>query len=229
MTHSPQHVCALRGAGCVLAVVNVKLLAGILCAGACLAQEWEVGGSIGYGIYRDVRVNGPGADATVGIRNRFAAGAVVAENQYEHISGEVRYLFQDGDPFLSRNGVQANIQGQSHTLTYDVMFHIRQREARLRPYGTLGLGGKFYRTTGPEPFVQPAPNVAFLAHDNEWKVVVAVGGGVSYRFQNHLVLRADFLDYITPFPKLLFVPVTSGTARGLFQQFTPMLGVAYGF
>jgi len=209
--------------------VNVKLLAGILCAGACLAQEWEVGGSIGYGIYRDVRVNGPGADATVGIRNRFAAGAVVAENQYEHISGEVRYLFQDGDPFLSRNGVQANIQGQSHTLTYDVMFHIRQREARLRPYGTLGLGGKFYRTTGPEPFVQPAPNVAFLAHDNEWKVVVAVGGGVSYRFQNHLVLRADFLDYITPFPKLLFVPVTSGTARGLFQQFTPMLGVAYGF
>jgi hypothetical protein len=209
--------------------VNAKLLAGILCAGACLAQEWEIGGSIGYGIYRDVRVNAPGAEATVGIRNRFAAGAVVTENQYEHISGEVRYLYQDGDPFISRNGVHANIQGQSHTLTYDVLVHIRQREARLRPFAAVGVGGKFYRTTGPAPDFQPAPNVVELDHRNQWKVVVAVGGGVTYRFRNHLVLRADFLDYITPFPKRLFVPVTSGTARGLFQQFTPMAGVSYGF
>jgi hypothetical protein len=207
----------------------MKLLLGVLLAGACGAQEWEIGGSIGYGIYRDVRVNGAGSEATVGIRNRFAAGAVVTENLYDHFSGEVRYLYQDGDPFLSYRGARANVQGQSHTIVYNVLFQVRQREARLRPFGLVGVGGKFYRTTGPAPEVQPAPNIALLARANEWKVVVTVGGGVSYRFGNHVVLRGDFIDEITPFPKRLFVPVNNSTDRGLFQQFTPMVTVSYGF
>jgi opacity protein-like surface antigen len=209
--------------------MGTKFLVVLLWGGVCLAQEWEIGGAIGYGIYRDVRVNAPGAQAEVGIRNRFAAGAVVTENLYDHFSGEVRYTYQDGDPFLSFNGVSANVQGQSHAIAYDVLVHVRSRDERLRPFGLVGVGGKYYRTTGPAPEVQPAPNVAFLNHANEWKVLVSVGGGVTYRVHKHVILRAEFRDDITPFPKRLFVPVTGGTDRGLFQQFTPMVTVAYGF
>jgi opacity protein-like surface antigen len=209
--------------------MGTKLVAGLLWAGVCLAQQWEIGGAAGYGFYRDVRVNGAGAEATVGIRNRFVASAVVTENLYNHFSGEVRYTYQDGDPFVSFNGVRANIQGQSHSLTYDVLFHARGREARLRPYAAAGMGGKFYRTTGPAPGVQPAPNIVLLVPENQWQFVFSVGGGLSYVIGRHVILRADFRDYITPFPTDLFKAVNHATDRGLFQQFTPMLGISIGF
>jgi hypothetical protein len=206
-----------------------KFVAGLLWAGLCLAQQWEIGGAIGYGVYTSARVNGPGAEAQVGIGNRFAAGAVVTENLYDHFSGEVRYTYQDGDPFISFNGRRANIQGQSHTFTYDVLFQARGREARLRPYLAAGVGGKYYRTTGPEPLVQPAPGIALLLPRNEWKPVASLGGGVSYVVARRVVFRADFRDYITPFPSHLFLPVNLATDRGIFHQFTPLFGISYGF
>jgi hypothetical protein len=209
--------------------VGAKLVAGFVFVTACLAQEWEIGGAIGYGAYRDVRVNAPGAEATAGIRNRFVAGAVITEDRYDHLSGEIRYMYHDGDPFLSFNGRQGNVQGQSHSFTYDLLIHARPRSERLRPFLALGAGAKYYRTTGPEPNPQPAPNVASVVRANDWKFLASVGFGATYRLREHVLLRADFRDYITPFPKKLFIPVNGGTDRGLFQQFTPMIGVSYGF
>src|SRR5262249_7721806 len=162
-----------------------------------------------------VRVNAPGAEAQVGIRNRFAASFVVTENLYNHFSGEVRYTYQDGDPFVRFNGVTANMQGQSHAITYDPLFHIRGREARLRPVFAAGAGGKYYRVTGPEPILPPAPNVVALVNRNDWEFVASLGGGISYVIGHHVVLRADFRDYITPFPNNVFVPVKGATSRGI--------------
>jgi opacity protein-like surface antigen len=200
-----------------------------LCAGWCCAQSWEVGGAIGYGAYRDVRVNGAGAQATAGIRNRFVAGGVVTEDLYEHLSGEIRYQYQDGDPFLSLNGKTGNMQGQSHSFSYDVLVHVKPREEKLRPFVALGMGARWYRSTGPEPNPQPAPALAALTHDDDWKLLVTVGGGVTYKLPNHLLLRADFRDGITPFPKKIFVPAAGATDRGLFQMFTTTIGVGYWF
>jgi hypothetical protein len=103
--------------------VSSKFAAIFVCAGACFAQQWQIGGAIGYGWYRGVRVNGPGEQAAAGIRNRFAAGAVVTEDLYEHFSGELRYMYHDGDPYLSVGGRTANMQGQSHSFTYEVLAH----------------------------------------------------------------------------------------------------------
>ena len=64
---------------------------------------------------------------------------------------------------------------------------------------------------------------------NQWQYVVDVGVGFKYRLRNHVMVRGDFRDYITPFPKNLFVPVKGGTDRGLFQQFTPTFGLGYWF
>ena len=188
-----------------------------------------MGGSLGYGWYRGIRVNGPGAEAQAGIRNRFTASAVVTEDLYEQISGEVRYVYHDGDPYLTLGARTANMQGQSHSFTYDTLFHLRGREQRFRPFAAAGIGAKYFRATGPAPGVQPAPAFAMLVEESQFKLLVSVGAGVSYRFANHLIVRADFRDYISPVPRKLFSPAANASVRGLMHQFTPMVGFGFWF
>lgn len=222
---------SIAPAGGVLSTrtVGKQLTSVLFLATAAFAQQWQMGGSIGYGWNRNVRVNGPGAEATIGIRNRFTAGAVATEDLYEHISGEVRYVYHDGDPFVSFGGRSANVQGQSHSFTYDTLLHLRGREERLRPFFAGGIGAKLFRITGPEPSPQVAPRIVSLVEQNEWKLLVSVGAGVTYRFPNHLLFRADFRDYISPIPRKVFVPVPEATPRGLIHMFTPMVGVGFWF
>ena len=56
-----------------------------------------------------------------------------------------------------------------------------------------------------------------------------VGGGGDYRLIQHMVLRAEFRDYLTTFPRQQIVPAPHNTARGIFEQFTPLFGVSYEF
>jgi hypothetical protein len=204
-------------------------LAVFLWAAACFAQRFDLGATIGYGWYRNGTVIAPGGTATAGIGNRFAVGAAFGEDLYEHISGEVRYLYQAGDPFLSSGGKKATMQGQSHAVHYDLLFHLKPRDARVRPYGTVGGGIKYFRITGPAPQPQPFPAIASLAANNQVLWLVTAGGGVQYRLARYALLRGEFLDYISPFPNKLFIPARGGTDRGIFHQFTPMVGVSYSF
>jgi hypothetical protein len=222
----------LRGGGIVVLTASVRstLLGALLCAAACYAQpRYEFGGAIGYGINRNGRINAPAGEAQVGIRNRFVAGAVFCEDLYDYFSGEIRYLYHDGDPFISAGGRTGNIQGQSHAFSYDVLIHARDRDQRLRPYVAVGIGAKYYRATGPEPTPQPAPQIAELVREDHWRLLVEWGIGAKYRWHRNVILRADFRHLITPFPGRLFVPAGTGSARGLFQQFAPMFGVSYSF
>lgn len=199
-------------------------------AAACAAEgEWEAGAVAGYGFYRDATVFAPAGRARAGIRDRFAAGAVLAENMYEHLSGEVRYTYQDGDPFIAARGVRLNVQGQSHTFHYDVLVHLRGRRHMLRPYVSAGAGAKLYRVSGPPLMEQPLGDIAVLTTRDDWRPVVALGGGVKLRAHRRLVVSFDFRHFITPFPSRLIEPAPFATPRGLFQQFTPMVGMSYSF
>lgn len=206
-----------------------KFIAGILLASACFAQPWEVGGFIGYGWYRNGTIFGPGESIQAGIRNRFAAGVVVGEDAYDHISGEFRWLYHDGHPFLSGSGSKVDIQGNSHTFTYDALFHLYSPKHRLRPYVAAGAGAKLYVIAGPEPNPQPFAAIATLTSQDQWKFVADVGAGVKYLVVPHLLVRFDFRDYMTSFPRAQIAPAKGNTARGIFQQFTPMFGVSYWF
>lgn len=208
----------------------VKLLLGILCAGVCFAQQWELGGFIGYGWYHNGTIYAPGESIQAGINNRFAAGAVVGEDLYEHLSGEVRWIYQDGHPFIEGpNEVKRDIQGNSQTFTYDLLFHVFPKEHRVRPYVAAGLGAKFYVNAGPVPIPQPFPAIAILTRDDEWKFAADIGGGVKFLVHPHLILRVDFRDYMTGFPRDQIRPVVGNTARGVLHMFTPMFGVSYWF
>ena len=219
-----------------LGVRLMSIAAGLLCASACFGQylggqdfdqNWEFGGTIGYGIYRGGSIYAPGAQATASIRNRFTAGVVIGEDLYDYVSGEIRYLYQDGHPFIRYNGVRTDIQGQSHAITYDLLFHFAKHDKRLRPYVSGGFGLKGYVIAGPAPNPQPIPNIVALNTTDVWKFAFSPGGGVKYRLLPHMLLRADFRDYITTFPKSQITPAGSNTARGIFEQFTPMFGLSY--
>ncbi len=198
------------------------------CASLGFAQ-WQFGGAAGYGFYRNGAIVAPAGTATAGIRDRFAASAVLTDEMYEHIGGEIRYTYQDGDPFLKQGATRFNLQGQSHAVHYDLLVHSRPREAAVRPYLAVGMGAKYYRVSGPPNPVQPFRPIGILAARNQTVFLFTAGAGVSVRVQDHVFLRFDFRDYMTPFPDRMLVPSRLATGRGILHMFTPLVGISYGF
>jgi opacity protein-like surface antigen len=198
-------------------------------AGAAFAQHYEIGANIGHGVYRDGSIYSTSGTAQAGIRNRFAAGIILGDEFSKYVSAEFHYLYHDGHPFLQAPGVKSDIQGNSDSLTCDLLFHFKTREHRWRPFLAGGSGAKEYVIAGPEPFPQAIPQIASLTANDVWKVVFSAGGGMKFRVIPHVVLRAEFRDYLTTFPRQQIVPAPHNTARGIFQQFTPLFGVSYTF
>ncbi len=208
--------------------IAIAFLAAFLTA-STPAQQYEIGADIGYGFYRNGTIYSNGGNAQAGIRNRFAAGLIIGEDFSRYVSFEFNYLYHDGHPFLQTAGVKADIQGQSQTLTPELLFHFKDRTHRWRPFLEGGAGAKGYIIAGPSPFPQPIPQIASLTTNDIWKVVFSAGGGVKYRLTDHILLRGEFLDYLTTFPRQQIVPAPNNTARGIFEQFTPLFGISYTF
>lgn len=206
-----------------------RYLAVIFFISGAFAQEFEIGADVGYGFYRNGSIYSGSGSAKAGIRNRFAAGVILGYDFSRYVSVEFNYLYHDGHPFLEAPGVKADIQGQSQTLTPELLFHFKDRAHRLRPYLEGGFGAKGYIIAGPAPFPQPIPQIASLTTNDVWKTVFSVGGGVKFQLIDHMLVRAAFLDYLTTFPRQQIVPAPNNTARGIFEQFTPMIGLSYTF
>jgi len=207
----------------------MKFLVGLVFTIAAWGQQYEIGADIGYGLYRNGTIYSAAASAQAGIRNRFAAGIDLGYEFSNYVSGQFCYLYHDGHPFLQAPGVKADIQGQSHALTLELLFHFKPRSRRFRPFVAGGAGAKDYVVAGPEPFPQPIPQIASLTTNDVWKVALSAGGGVEFLLRPHVLLRGEFRDYLTTFPRQQIVPAEHNTARGIFQQFTPLFGVSYRF
>jgi len=193
------------------------------------AQPYEVGANIGYGWYQNGTIYSATGTLQAGMRNRFAAGIDLGYNFSRYVGAQFCYLYHDGHPFLQGGGVKTDIQGQSHALTVEGLFFFAPQGRRLRPFLAGGAGAKGYVIAGPEPFPQPAPSIATLTTNDVWKVAFTAGGGIHYLLRPHLLVRGEFRDYITTFPRQQIVPAEHNTARGVFQQFTPLFGLSYTF
>jgi hypothetical protein len=204
-------------------------LAGLLLAGASLAQNWVIGGGVGYGAYRNGVITAAAGRADAGIRNHALVTGVVTEDLFDHFSGEFRYVYHGGDTFLSSGSTEGAVQAQSHAVLYDVLLHWKPRTARIRPFAAGGVGAKYYDTTGRIPSPQPLPRIASLTSQSQWKPLFDFGAGVKLRIADGVVVSGDFRDYITAFPERLFSPASGATRPGMLHQFAPMFSVGYNF
>lgn len=205
------------------------LLLHAITAGTGFAQPWEIGAAAGFGAYRNGSIYAPAGVAAAGVRNRYAVSIWLGEDLYPRLAGEIRYTYQDGDPFLSAGTLKTNVQGQSHTLHYGLVAPLRDPGGRWRPYFTAGVGAKLYRVTGPETLNPPLTEIARLRTTSQWTPLAVVGAGIQLRAGRCLFLRLDWLDYITPFPKRVIEPARYATPRGLLHQFTPSIGLSVKF
>jgi hypothetical protein len=200
-------------------------------ASACMAQEheWEVGAAGGFGFIRNATINNPTGSASAGFDNRFAAGVVIGQELYQHFGGELRYTFRDNDLVLKGTGQKVNMDGDSHLVHYDLLFHAMGKTSRIRPFAAAGGGIRLFGGTGHEYANQPFGDFALLTKTTQVKALISVGGGVKVSLTSHATVRVDFRDYISPFPEKLFVTTPGAKIHGWLNDFVPLVGVSYVF
>jgi hypothetical protein len=196
---------------------------------ACLSQQWEVGGSGGYGWYASPSISNPFGSAQAGFPAKGAIGAVFGENLYEHLGGEIRYVFRFGGPELKSDGIQTNIRGYTNVVVYDFLFHMTTRENKVRPFIAAGAGIKAFTGTGDFIVNQPLQDFARLVPHTEVEPTISVGAGLKYRVAKHVQLRADFRTYFSPLPGDIFRRPHNAVQRGWIYDFVPMGGISYLF
>ena len=194
----------IRYAGLRVGSGIVKYFVAILFAGAALAQQYELGGSIGYGFYHDGTIFSSVGTAEAGIRNRFAAGVIFGDEFSPYVSAELQYLYHDGHPFLQSPGVRADIQGNSEAATYNLLFHFKSKGRRLRPFLEGGVGAKGYNRGGPRS--QPSAHSSNCQPDHQrhleggfrggrraevFSHAAHAGAGGNPRLSNHFPAAAD--------------------------------------
>jgi hypothetical protein len=157
-------------------------------------------------------------------------GVVFGQNMYEHVGGEVRYLFQFGGPQLRQDGVQVNATGFTNTIVYDLLVHLTDREARFRPYIGGGAGIKVYTGSEYRFIGQPFDGAAFVKRHSQVEPAISVGAGLKYQVARHALIRFDFRTYMTPFPNEVLRPIGyNSKIHGWIYNFVPMGGVSVIF
>jgi hypothetical protein len=208
----------------------VRLVVSILaCSFVCFGQQWELGAGNGYGFYRNASIDSPAGSAAAGFRDDYAVTAWFGQDLYEHLSGEFRYTYQNGGPFIQAGGLQTTLKGQSNAFHYDALLHIRRRHVSIRPYLAGGVGAKIYEVSGPAILFQPLSPIGRVTTNDETKFLASLGGGITLSLGSRVRIRLDFRDYITTFPSKLIVPAPRGSSNGVLHQLTPMAGIAFGF
>ncbi len=196
---------------------------------ACLAQDWEVGGTGGYGWYTNPSISVPQGSVQAGFPNRGVIGAVFGESPYEHWGGEIRYLFQFGGPQLKADGARLNLPGYTNLVVYDFLLHMTPKEDKLRPFFAGGAGVKVF--TGNDDFLvsQTPQDFVHLVSHTQAEPVISAGVGLKYRATRHVQLRVDFRTYFSPLPDEIFRRSRTAVLRGWVYNFVPMAGVSYMF
>jgi hypothetical protein len=210
--------------------ITIGLALALSLAGACAAQEWEVGGMASYGLYRNLDAVGSAGTALAGFSPGAAFGGVIGHSSSSRISGEFRYSYLSNDLKLSSGGTDAHFGASAHAIHYDLILHPRPRHgSKVMPFVAIGGGMKVYEGTGHEMAYQPLSDIALLTKTREIKPMISVGGGFKMILGPRLVLRAEVRDYITAFPKQVITPLPGTKVSGWLNDFVPMVGISYIF
>lgn len=173
-------------------------------------------------------VSSAAGSANAGFQPGVSAGAFVGQRYNAHISGEVHYTFLQSNLQLSSGGTTASFAGQAHAVYYDVLLHTRATgESRKQYFVAVGGGMKLFRGTGTEEAYQPLSQFAYLTKTQKVEPMASFGGGVQFGISPHLNLRAEFRDFLTPFPTALITPAPGVKIGNWLHDIVPMVSISY--
>lgn len=205
------------------------LTALVLAAPACLAQKWEVGGVTGGGFTNDLTVVNAIGTASAGFDRGLAFGALLGQNLYPRVSGELRYTYNRSDLRVSAAGESATFKGLTQSMHYDILFHARRARSRVQPFAAAGGGLRVFRGIGAESAYQPLSTFALLTKTSQWAPMATFGGGIKYAIRPRVLLRIEVRDYFSRFPANLIAPAPGSHLAGWLHDVVPMAGISFVF
>ncbi|MGH9659014.1 MAG: hypothetical protein ACRD96_10755 [Bryobacteraceae bacterium] len=209
--------------------LRIATTAALLVVPGVFAQKGEIGVVAGGGFYTKGSVTSPAGTGDVGFKSGAAVGAIFGHNQYRYLGGELRYEWLPGDQKVSSSGTEATFSSESHAIHYDFLVHFRPVESNIRPFVAAGAGVKVYRGTGKETATQPLSRLALLTHTLETKGLGVWGAGIKAKIAPAVLLRVEFRDFITPFPRQIIAPSIGAKISGILHHFVPMAGLTFTF
>ena len=199
----------------------------LICATSAFGQGWYAGATAGYGFAPTVTITGPSGSANAGFDNGYAAGAFFGNDTYARWGGEVRYLFRQDDLKLESNSASTHFAAHSNILTGDLLWHLRPREATIRPFAEFGGGMRFVDGTGPESASQPLGRFAGLTHTTQTLPVADLAVGVKANFHTSWQLRIEVHDYVGPSPNKVIAPAPGATMSSWLNDIVGTVSIAY--
>ena len=203
-------------------------------------NHWEFGGFVGFSHLSKgnfvTPIEGGGTQTVVlDPDNRYVAGVRITENRWEHLGAEFEYGFAS-HPFVFRNlkptFPQMRVKQRVHKLAYSVLFYPRQRQERVRPFFSVGVGSSFYQVSSDS--AQALAEGVDLK--GRWKFAFSYGAGVKVMMGKNFGIRGGFRDHVTSIPDYGLPSVApqgnSGAGfwpQGSFHNWQIALGMMYTF
>ena len=199
-----------------------------LLAPAVQAQNWEVGVGGGASFYTKQTIASTAGSVEASFQPGFGFTAYAGQTGRRY-GGEIRFDYFMNDMQLAGMGKSFRFGGSSQAIYYDIMVLAGSKEARVRPYLSVGGGVKFYQGTGQDMAVQPLGNIAVLTRTSQWKPLITAGGGIRFQLSQRTVLRAEVKTFITQNPGDVITSITGQGGDGWIYNFAPVFSVAFIF
>ncbi|MDA2929757.1 outer membrane beta-barrel protein [Acidobacteria bacterium AH-259-O06] len=130
----------------------------------------------------------------------YLVGARITENLGQHFGAELEYAlanqpgsFVDLRPDLTR----LDFDHKVHTFAYSILVYPMNRECRIRPFGSIGIGASFFQISGDGQGQALDKGVELK---DRWKLALSYGGGVKLHINAGWGFRFDFRDHVTGVP-----------------------------
>lgn len=206
--------------------ISIALL---VSAAAVFAQGWEAGAAAGSGVALGSTVTGAAGSATAGLTTLPSFGLYLGQDVSSRLGGEIRYTFRPGDLRLRSGGTTVTFGGQSHLVHYDLLLYGAGKRASIRPFFVIGGGARLTRGTGRETPYQPLMEHALLTRTRQVQPVASLGAGFKMTVGQKMMFRAEFRDYVSPFPAKVIAPAGGAKIDDWLHDIVPLIGIGWTF
>ncbi len=171
--------------------------------------EWEAsvfgGGSLlGSGLY-NTPVSGSAQRSSRGVGLRFGTGPYLGvrltDNRWQRWGAAVEYSYSN-QPIsftnLSDSIPSLGLGHAIHRFSYEILYHVRDRRERLRPFVFAGPGVSLFYVKGSAKQAAAAQGIRL---SDPWKFAMSWGGGMKYLLIEQVALSVQFSDSISGVPR----------------------------